>query len=449
MADRLWDKALPLDEMVHQFTVGDDPEIDLEIMPYDIVGSAAHAIMLEKIGVLTSLERIELVRDLRELWEQAEVWALSISREQEDCHTALEALLTQRSEAGKKIHTGRSRNDQVTTAVRLWMRDALMGVTDKTLELAEIMLTFAREHESDFLPGYTHWRQAMPSSFGQWAGAYAEGLFEECEAAEGLWNRIDKNPLGGAAGFGVPLALDRDYTAELLGFTQVHVSPIDVQNSRGRHEAAFGHWLSSIGRTLEQLAWDLMLYSTEEFGYVRIPDEFTTGSSIMPQKRNPDVLELMRGRCRELRGTAATLDMIGSGLTSSYHRDYQFLKKPIIGMANQSAILLAIMARVVVKLDIRPDAARDRVSNDLWATQAAYDLASSGVPFREAYRTTAQRVIGGALEHPGEQQATHLGGLGDLGLERLAERAQAARTKLNEREQKLKMTMDHLWSFVN
>ncbi|MDE2460457.1 MAG: argininosuccinate lyase, partial [Gammaproteobacteria bacterium] len=292
-AAQLWAKGLPLDEAIHRFTVGDDPALDQRLLPFDALGSAAHARMLAYAGLLPSAEAAALVKQLAAIAAQARRGEIRIRPEQEDCHTTIEALLTQTlGETGKRIHLGRSRNDQVALALRLYMRDALLSIAAQTVDLANSFVTFAHAHAGKAMPGYTHLRRAMPSSFGLWATAFAVGLAEELQALKAVYARLDRCPLGAAAGFGVPLPLDREYTAKLLGFSGVQINPADVMNSRGRHELALVNELASIGLVMEKFLWDVALYSMPEFGYLGLPDAFTTGSSIMPQKRNPDVVEL-------------------------------------------------------------------------------------------------------------------------------------------------------------
>ncbi|MCB1612937.1 MAG: argininosuccinate lyase, partial [Xanthomonadales bacterium] len=256
----LWAKGLPLDAAVHRFTVGEDPQLDLALLPFDVQGSAAHARMLGEAGLLSSADASALVAALAELKPVTERRELMISDDQEDGHTALEHALIERvGEAGKRIHLGRSRNDQVLLALRLLLRSRLLGLVAQVHALANALLDFARSHEAVPVPGYTHLRRAMPSSIGQWAIGYVEGLVEEMQAADGLWRRLDRCPLGAAAGFGVPLPLRRERVAELLGFARVQRSPVDVMNSRGRHEQALLDWLVSVAGTLEKLCWDLLL----------------------------------------------------------------------------------------------------------------------------------------------------------------------------------------------
>ena len=423
----LWSKGLPLDEAIHRYTVGEDPQLDRALLPFDVQGSAAHARMLGEVGLLSPQDASALVAALAELKPVAERGELAISMAQEDGHTALEHALIERvGEAGKRIHLGRSRNDQVLLALRLMLRSRLLGITAQVKALAQALLAFAREHEPVPLPGYTHLRRAMPSSFGQWAIGYVEGLVEELEAAQGLWQRLDRCPLGAAAGFGVPLPLDRERVAGLLGFGRVQRSPVDAMNSRGRHEQAVLDWLMSLAGTLEKLCWDLSLYSTEEYGFVRLPDAYTTGSSIMPQKRNPDVLELARGRCRELRGIADWHRQIVSGLPGSYHRDFQLHKRPLLAGLDAAAATLDVLTRLVPVLRIDRERCAAALTDELYAAHQAYVLVAGGMTFRDAYRQVGEAVMAGSFKPDREAlSATHTGGLGALGLDTAADELHA------------------------
>jgi len=414
----LWSKGLPLDAVIHRFTVGEDPQLDLVLLPFDIQGSAAHARMLAEVGLLTTSDASALIAALGELKPIAERAQLPISAAQEDGHTALEHALIERvGEAGKRIHLGRSRNDQVLLALRLLLRARLHGLVGQVHGLASVLLQFASRHETQALPGYTHLRRAMPSSLGQWALGYVEGLLEELQAADGVWQRLDRCPLGAGAGFGVPLPLNRERVAELLGFSRVQRSPVDVMNSRGRHEQALLDWIVSMAGTLEKLCWDLSLYSTEEFGFLRLPDAFTTGSSIMPQKRNPDVLELARGRCRELRGIAQWHQQIVSGLPGSYHRDFQLHKRPLLAGLDAAAATLDVLTRLVPVLEINAARCDAAMTDDLYAAHQAYVLVAGGQTFRDAYRQIGEAVMAGNfVPDRAALSATHTGGLGALGL---------------------------------
>src|SRR3954447_5975565 len=390
MSEQLWAKNLPLDAQIHAFTVGEDPVTDLELLPFDIEGSAAHARMLGECGLLPEADAKALVRQLGELRNSQ----LTISCEEEDCHTVLEHVL---GDVGRKIHLARSRNDQVQTALRLFMRARLLDLGDSLANCAGAFAAFAEKHRDAALPGYTHVRRAMPSSWGMWGNAFAEGLAEELEQLPALWSRLDRSPLGAAAGFGSPVAIDRERSAELLGFSRVQSSPIDVMNSRGRHEQAIAAWIVSAAGTLEKALWDLLIWSTDEFGFARLPDAFTTGSSLMPQKRNPDVLELARGRCRELRGLAALLAQIAGALPSSYHRDQQLLKAPFFEIVRKAQQLLEIVARLIPSLEINEKASAAACTAEIHAANEACRMAAAGVPFRDAYAKVAEQIQSGSF----------------------------------------------------
>ncbi|MDE2345332.1 MAG: argininosuccinate lyase, partial [Gammaproteobacteria bacterium] len=373
---------------------------------------------------------------------------LRINPEQEDCHTCIEALLTQQlGDAGRRIHLGRSRNDQVILALRLYMRDALLDTAARTAQLADAFISFAKQHADLPLPGYTHLRRAMPSSFGLWAGGFAAGLAEELQALQSVYARLDRCPLGAAAGFGAPLPLDREYVAALLGFAAVQTSPADVMNSRGRHELALVNALASIGLVLEKFLWDAALYCMPELGYLKLPDAFTTGSSIMPQKRNPDVLELARGRCRELRGHALMLQELAGGLPSGYHRDLQLLKQPLFMSLDTAYGLLDILLRLMPDLQVDEKRARAACGDDLYAAQEATRLAQEGMPFRDAYQQVARQLLDGSFKPDRSASlCTHLGGVGNLGLERIAADCAALKHWIGETRKRLQACESQVWN---
>ena len=448
MAEPLWAKGLPLDQILHRFTVGEDPVTDLSLLPYDAEASAAHARMLGEMGLLPEAEARALVAELEHLKAAAQRGELVILPEQEDGHTALEAALTERlGETGKRVHLGRSRNDQVIVALRLLMRDQTLALGSAAAKLARAFLDLAERHACDPLPGYTHLRRAMPSTWGQWAVAFAEGLGEDLEALPALWQRLDRCPLGAAAGFGTPLPLDRTRTAELLAFSRVQASPIDVMNSRGRHELALLAWIVSLAGTLEKALWDLALYSTEEFGFVKLPDAFTTGSSIMPQKRNPDVLELSRARCRELRGLSGLLGHLAGGLPSSYHRDLQFLKRPFLEALVKGKELLEVCAHLLPGLQIRREGSEAACTDDLFAAQEAYRLvAVQGIPFRDAYKAVAAQIQAGTFKPDRSVPPNpHLGAPGRLELQAAAGTLAGAEAWIQARRDQLQEASERLF----
>ncbi len=444
---QLWAKNLPLDGFVHAFTVGRDPELDLHLLPFDAWGSAAHARTLHRAGLLGAGDTRALVAELKVLQGQARAGELVIQPEQEDGHTLLEAELTSRlGEPGRRIHAGRSRNDQVATALRLWMRAQLLAVEAEALALARALLAFAQAHPGP-LPGYTHLRRAMPSSWAQWATSHAETLLEEVEAMESLWHRMDRCPLGSGAGYGVPLPLDREFSARLLGFTRLHRNAAEVQLGRGRTEAAFLHSLGSLGLALERFCQDALLFSTEEFGFLRLPDAFTTGSSLMPQKRNPDVLELARARARELKGQAARLDALASGLGGGYHRDFQLLKAPLMEGCASALELLRVLTHVVPGLEPLPAAADVCAAPELHATQSACERALAGQPFREAYVAVAKEVAGGTFIAPtAAPMAEAAGSPGALDLEGLSQDLQARAVWIQSRRIHLAAAEAETWN---
>ena len=448
MSAQLWSKGLPLDAAVHRFTVGEDPDLDAVLLPYDAAGSAAHARMLAQVGLLPAKDAEALVARLAIIAKRAREGGIRISPEQEDAHTVIEDLLTaEPGDAGKRIHLARSRNDQVILALRLYMRDALLDISAQTAGLAQEFSVFARAHAVEPMPGYTHLRRAMPSSFGLWAAAFAAGLAEELQALQALYARLDRCPLGAAAGFGVPLPIDREYTAKLLGFSAVQVNPVDVQNSRGRHELALLNGLASIGLVMEKFLWDVALYSMPEFGFIRLPDAFTTGSSIMPQKRNPDVVELARGRCRELRGYAAMLQEIAAGLPSNYHRDLQLLKKPLFGAVASARNWLDVLRALVPALQVDAARAAAACSDDIYAAHHAYKLAEGGMPFRDAYKQVAREIEAGSFKPDrAALTATHLGGAGNLGLELIEAELKASQQWIVHTRTHLETCDKNLWN---
>ena len=447
-APQLWAKGLPLDATVHRFTVGDDPAFDQRLVPFDALGSAAHARMLAHTALLAPEDAAALITQLAAIAAQARRGEIHIQPEQEDCHTAIEALLTQAlGDAGKRLHLGRSRNDQVVLALRLYMRDALLHIAAQTVALATAFLSFARTHSGEMMPGYTHLRRAMPSTFGLWAAAFAAGLAEELQALQAVYARLDHCPLGAAAGFGVPLPLDREYTAKLLGFSSVQISPVDVMNSRGRHELAVVNALASIGLVMEKFLWDVALFSMPELGYLDLPDAFTTGSSIMPQKRNPDVVELARARCRELRGYALTVQELAGGLPSSYHRDLQLLKKPLCAALDTAQDWLDVLIRLVPALQVNAERAAAACSDELYATHAAYQRVQYGVTFRDAYQQVAQQIADGSFDPDrAALTATHLGGAGNPGLELIAAEVKGAQQWMERTRKHLRECEEDVWS---
>jgi argininosuccinate lyase len=392
---RLWDKGLPLDERILRFTAGEDHKLDQRLVPYDVRASVAHARMLEAQGLLASPDCAAICAGLEALAAEhaAGQWAIELA--DEDVHSALERRLTERiGEAGGRVHLGRSRNDQVLVALRLYLRDAIQDLATGTMDVESALVNLADEQGPISLPGYTHMQPAMPSSVQLWALGFAAELADDREGIRRVAQRTDQNPLGSAAGYGVPnLPLDRDATREALGFERNHEPVTAVQLSRGKAEAALIFELALLLGDLSRLASDLLLFYTSEFAYVTLPAEMTTGSSIMPQKRNPDVFELVRGSQATVTGALQETLAITAKLTSGYHRDLQRLKAPLFRSIDLASDVLAIMAHALPGVRFRAD--NIVLGPELYAAAEANELVvKEGVPFREAYRRVAAKLKG-------------------------------------------------------
>jgi argininosuccinate lyase len=432
----LWDKGSTLDALAQRYCTGEDWRLDQDLLPFDLRASAAHARGLQSVGVLSPKEAERLGKELRRL---EKLWAAGRFRtrpDDEDGHTAIENALTKKlGDLGKKIHTARSRNDQVIAALRLYARDRLRATAHSALDLAHAILQLARHHERVPMPGYTHTRRAMLSTAGVWAGAHAEALADDLLLLEAAWHLADRSPLGSAAGYGVPLPLPRAKVALDAGFGALQENVLGVQNARGRVEAAILSALSLLMLSVHRLATDVVWFSAEEFGYVKLPDRFTTGSSIMPQKRNPDVFELARGAFAVVSGCEQRVRTLLVGLLSGYNRDLQLTKEPFMaGMAHARATL-AVMAHVVPHLDMDEKRCRAACSADLFATDEALRRVSAGVPWRDAYRQVAEHA--GSWRVPDLDTAVRLrasaGAPGNPGLGRLAGRLARLRKEWSAR----------------
>ena len=412
---RLWDRGEPLDEVVARLTVGNDPSLDRLLVAHDALASAAHATMLEGLGVVSSDEREVLHRELRSIADDARSGDFDIDPEDEDGHTAIENRLTEKlGDPGRKIHTGRSRNDQVIAALRLWGREALLTVYASVLELIDALAERSSEHAETVLPGYSHTRQAMPTTFGHWLRAHAESLADDLPWLRRAYEHLNRSPLGSASGFGVALDLDRELVAELLGFDGVQVNTLAVQNDRGKSE-----WLAvgaavAVATDLGRLAGDLIWLSSDELRFVRLPQRLTTGSSIMPQKRNPDVLELIRAGAASLRARQAEIAAVYAPLGSGYHRDLQLTKEPFLDGLTLAADLVRAMRAVVEGFEVDAERARAALLPATGATDVLYSNVASGQPFRTAYREIAGDPDGAVADDSSEawRSRTHLGAPG-------------------------------------
>ena len=386
---KLWDKSEPLDALIERFTVGDDYQLDGALVAADCVASLAHATMLAAIEVITPADLEELRGGLLAALEEAEAGAFVIERADEDGHTALERFLTRHTAAGARIHTGRSRNDQVMAALRLYGRDALAALQGLVLDLVDALLAFAAEHERRSMPGRTHTQVAMPSTLGLWAAAFAEELVDDLALLEPCYRLTNRSPLGSAAGYGAPLPLDRELVAALLGCDGPVHNVLAAANSRGKLEAVTLDALDQVAMTLSRLAQDLILFSLPELGYVTLPVELCTGSSIMPHKHNPDGLELVRARAATVSGLAGAVKGIVRNLPSGYHRDLQETKRPYLQALEVVAGQLSVMRLTVERLQVHEAALERALTPELFATEEAFALVRGGMAFRDAYRAAA------------------------------------------------------------
>jgi argininosuccinate lyase len=388
---KLWSRGGAQHPEVEAFTAGDDHLLDLALIPYDCAASAAHAEMLARIGVLSKREADRLVRELNTVRRLHRRGVFTIDPSQEDAHTAIEQHLVSKLGAlGKKIHTGRSRNDQVLAALRLYYKDELDRITALAAKFIRSLEGFRKKYGGIAFPGYTHTRKAMPASMRLWAGSFRDAMKDNLSLAASVMKLIDQSPLGTGAGFGVPLKLDRAFAAKRAGFSRVQRNAMYVQHSRGKFEGALLHLLLQILYDLNRCASDVIFYSIPEIGYMSLPDTLTTGSSIMPQKKNPDVLEVVRARYHTVLGYAYTVQSLPANLLSGYNRDIQLTKEPVMKSISIVRQCLSVMSLVIGKTVVHPDACESAMTGELYATEAVYALVAEGVPFRDAYRRIAE-----------------------------------------------------------
>jgi argininosuccinate lyase len=389
---KLWKKKTDPDSEIERFTVGDDPVLDLRLVRFDCLASIAHAKMLGKAGILTPGEVAALSAELEEIIRLADGGVFTIPAGMEDCHTAIENRLTEKlKDLGKKIHTARSRNDQVLAALRLFYMHELDRLSAAAERLSSALDGLSARSGSVRMPGYTHTRKAMPSSISLWAGGFGDSVEEDMLLVRFARERTDQSPMGTGAGYGVPLELDRAFAAREAGFSRVQDNPVHVQLSRGKLEALIVNAVGQLMLDANRMAADLIFFSMPEVGYVRLPEAFCTGSSIMPQKKNPDVLELIRARYHVVLAAEFQLKTTTANLISGYHRDLQLTKKPVMETLDFGRETLSILAKVVDGLEVDPEACARALTDEVFATDRVYELVKQGVPFREAYRIVGKQ----------------------------------------------------------
>lgn len=415
MATKLWDKGFDTSALVEDYTVGNDQALDMRLARYDVEGSLAHIRMLESIGLLTADELTTLVAGLNQIADEIERGEFEIEPTSEDIHSQVELLLTRRlGEVGKKIHSGRSRNDQVLVDLKLFLRDELKQLAGSVFTLFERLQSLSEQHKEVLMPGYTHLQVAMPSSFGLWFGAYAETLIDDMRLLVAAWHIANQNPLGSAAGYGSSFPLNRTMTTELLGFETLHYNVVAAQMSRGKSERAAANAIAAVAATVGRMAMDLCLFMSQNFGFVKLPNTLTTGSSIMPHKKNPDVFEIMRGRCNRLQALPNEMALLLTNLPVGYHREMQLLKDILFPATTELRKTLEMADFMLSNLTVNEQILDDEKYDYLFTVEDVNRLALSGVPFREAYRTVGLQVERGEYRPTRTVHHTHEGSIGNL-----------------------------------
>ncbi len=416
----LWDKGETLDAFIHRFTIGSDQAYDLQLAPYDVIGSLAHARMLHECGLLAEMDWQRVDAALRAVYARIQDGTFTIDEEVEDVHTQIEMLLTAEiGDAGRRLHTARSRNDQVLVDIKLLYRDRLRNIVDRTQALVEVLLARSDRHAGDALPGYTHGQAAMPSSFGLWFAAHAESLVEDLLPLQSAYRMADRNPLGSAAGYGSSFPIDRDRTTALLGFASLHVNAINAQLGRAKTDRTAAVAIAALASSLARFAADVCMYVSQNFAFLQLRPEITTGSSIMPHKRNPDVFELLRAHCNRLQALPNEITLLAANLPSGYHRDFQLLKELMLPALDRIDTCLAVTRHAVDFLDIREDILDDRRYDVIFSVDAIQRRVEEGVPFRTAYREVASELQDGSFSPPPSVTSTHVGSPGNLGNDRI------------------------------
>jgi len=418
---KLWDKGFEPDKMIEEFTVGRDRELDLRLARYDVEGSIAHITMLESIGLLTADELTTLIPALQEILESIDHGEFRIEEGVEDVHSQVEFMLTAKlGDLGKKIHSGRSRNDQVLVDLKLFMRDELKHVAQAVDRLFKRLQSLSEQYKDVLMPGYTHLQIAMPSSFGLWFGAYAESLADDMQVLAAAYKIANQNPLGSAAGYGSSFPLNRTMTTQLLHFDDLHYNVVAAQMSRGKTERAVALAISTIASTLGHLAMDVCMWICGNFGFISFPDELTTGSSIMPHKKNPDVFEIMRGKCNRLQSIPNEIALLTANLPLGYNRDLQLLKDITFPASTEIISCLDMADFMLLYIRVNRDILNDKKYDYLFTVEDANRLALEGMPFRDAYKTIGMQVQNGTYKPTRSTNHTHEGSIGNLCNDKIA-----------------------------
>lgn len=412
---KIWQKNIQVNKGIEVFTVGKDRALDLQMAAFDVLGSLAHVEMLASINLLTPDELVKVKSALKVIYQEIEEGRFTIDDTVEDVHSQVEWLLTQRiGEAGKKIHSGRSRNDQVLVDLKLYFRSCIEEIVNNISTLFDQLITLSNTHQNKLLPGYTHLQIAMPSSFGLWFGAYAESLVDDMEVMLAAYKVCNKNPLGSAAGYGSSFPLNRTLTTELLGFEKLNYNVVYAQMGRGKTERILGQAMANVAATLAKMAMDVCLFINQNFGFISFPDELTTGSSIMPHKKNPDVFELIRSRCNKIQALPNEIAMMTTNLPSGYHRDLQLLKENLFPAITSLNECLEMTTFMLQNISIKENILDDKKYDYLFSVDVVNELALNGTPFREAYKIVGETIENGTFAPNKSVKHTHEGSIGNL-----------------------------------
>ena len=421
MASKLWEKNVTVDHDVETYTVGRDREMDLYLAPFDILGSMAHITMLKSIGLLSAQELQTLLNELRAIYEIAERGEFVIEEGIEDVHSQVELMLTRRlGDVGKKIHSGRSRNDQVLVDLKLFIRSRIEDLTNAMTRLFNALIVQSEKYKNILLPGYTHLQVAMPSSFGLWFGAYAESLADDLTIMRAAYEITNRNPLGSAAGYGSSFPLNREMTTRLLGFGSMDYNVVYAQMGRGKTERIVAQAMASVAATVSKLAFDACMFNSQNFGFIKLPDEFTTGSSIMPHKKNPDVFELTRAKCNKLQALPYEITLITNNLPSGYFRDLQLIKENFLPAFDQLIEVLDMVTAMVSQVKVNEHILDDSRYDLMFSVEKVNQMAKDGVPFRDAYKQVGLAIERGEFVSEKAVNHTHEGSIGNLCNDKIA-----------------------------
>ncbi|QIK61517.1 argininosuccinate lyase [Dysgonomonas sp. HDW5A] len=412
---KLWQKNTLVNKDIEEYTVGHDREMDLYLAKHDVMGSMAHITMLESIGLLAKEELSILLKELKSIYNTIEEGHFTIENDVEDVHSQIELMLTRKlGDVGKKIHSGRSRNDQVLVDLKLFTREQIKIVVESVSGLIDVLLQQSEKYKNVLIPGYTHLQIAMPSSFGLWFGAYAESLVDDLQLLLAAFKICNRNPLGSAAGYGSSFPLNRQLTTDLLGFDSMNYNVVYAQMGRGKMERTVGFAIAGIAATLSKLSFDACMYNSQNFGFIKLPDEYTTGSSIMPHKKNPDVFELSRAKCNKLQALPTEITLITNNLPSGYFRDMQLIKEIFLPSFDELNNCISMIGRMIGEIKVNEEVINDDKYTYIFSVEEVNRLVLEGMPFRDAYKKVGMDIENGKFSHNRQVNHTHEGSIGNL-----------------------------------